>query len=407
MALTRKSSSKSPVILQLLPSLQSGGVERGTIEMAKAMKEHGFTPIVASSGGYMVKQLQQADILHITMPLNRKSPWDIYTNSRQIERIIKDHKVDIVHARSRAPAWSGYYAAKKTDCHFMTTFHGTYNFTGKWKKRYNSIMTKGECVIAISEFIARHIREDYTDVLPDRVVTIPRGVDLHTFDPTLIDEVRMMRLFHYTKIPSDLPLILFPARLTRWKGHSFLLEGLKNLPHRNFFCIIIGDDKDHSNYRQELEQTIRNYNIVGNVIIVDHSYDMPAAYFVSSLVACLSLDPEAFGRVAIEAMSSGIVVIACPLTGIKEACGDAAIYHERDDIAGIIGTLRRLRKDTKFYQEMSTKGVERAKSMNTAVDMEVFCVWFEEKVVKSSIPLESRQPTALGLLENCLPMDQS
>lgn len=318
MALTRKSSSKSPVILQLLPSLQSGGVERGTIEMAKAMKEHGFTPIVASSGGYMVKQLQQADILHITMPLNRKSPWDIYTNSRQIERIIKDHKVDIVHARSRAPAWSGYYAAKKTECHFMTTFHGTYNFTGKWKKRYNAIMTKGERVIAISEFIARHIRENYTDAPPERVVTIPRGVDLHTFDPALIDEVRMMRLFHYTQIPSDLPLILFPARLTRWKGHSFLLEGLKNVSHRNFFCIIIGDDKDHSTYRQELEQTIRDYNLVGNVIIVDHSYDMPAAYFVSSLVACLSLDAEAFGRVAIEAQAMGKPVIATNHGGFLE-----------------------------------------------------------------------------------------
>lgn len=318
MALNRKRSSKTPVILQLVPSLQSGGVERGTIEMAKAMKERGMVPIVASSGGYMVKQLQQADILHITLPLNRKSPWDIYTNSRQIERVIKDHKVDIVHARSRAPAWSGYYAAKKTECHFMTTFHGTYNFKGTWKKRYNSIMTKGERVIAISDFIERHIRENYSDVLPEQVITIPRGVDLHTFDPALIDEVRMMRLFHYTKIPSDLPLILFPARLTRWKGHSFLLEGLKNISHRNFFCIIIGDDKDHSNYRQELEQTIRDYKLVGNVIIVDHSYDMPAAYFVSSLVACLSLDPEAFGRVAIEAQAMGKPVIATNHGGFLE-----------------------------------------------------------------------------------------
>lgn len=318
MALKRNSSSKTPVVLQLLPSLQSGGVERGTVEMAKAMKENGFIPIVASSGGYMVRQLEQAGITHITLPLNRKSPWNIYQNIRQIERIVQEYKVDIIHARSRAPAWSGYHAAKKTGCHFVTTFHGTYNFTNKLKKRYNAIMTKGERVIAISEFIARHILENYTDVAPDRVVTIPRGVDLDIFVPELIDEKRMMRLFHYTKIPSDLPVILFPARLTRWKGHLFLLEGLKNLPHRNFFCIIIGDDKDHSTYRQELEQTIRSYNLVGNVIIVDHSYDMPAAYFISCLVACLSLEPEAFGRVAIEAQAMGKPVIATNHGGFLE-----------------------------------------------------------------------------------------
>lgn len=386
MALTRKSCSKSPVILQLLPSLQSGGVERGTIEMAKAMKEHGFIPIVASSGGYMVKQLQQADILHITMPLNRKTPWDIYTNSRQIERIIKDHKVDIVHARSRAPAWSAYYAAKKTECHFVTTFHGTYNFKGKWKKRYNAIMTKGERIIAISEFIARHIRENYTDVEPERVVTIPRGVDLQTFDPALIDETRMMRLFHYTQIPSDLPLILFPARLTRWKGHNFLLEGLKNLPHRNFFCIIIGDDKDHSTYRQELEQAIRDYNLVGHVIIVDHSYDMPAAFFVSCLVACLSLEPEAFGRVAIEAQAMGKPVIATNHGGFLET-----ILPEK---TGWLVPPNDVEQLTKTFEA----ALEQLKRANIRAEMAENCMAY----ARSQYPITKMTDATLAVYEELL-----
>ena len=143
-----------------------------------------------------------------------------------------------------------------------------------------------------------------------------------------------------------------------------------------------------------------------NLTYYPHTPNIKSVYEKTWVLLILS-EWETYGRVAIEAMSSGIVVIACPLTGIKEACGDAAIYHERDDTAGIIKTLRNLKKDTKYYQEMSTKCVERAKSMNTAQDMEVFCGWFEEKVVKSSIPLENHRVSALGLLENCLPMDQS
>jgi glycosyltransferase involved in cell wall biosynthesis len=178
------------------------------------------------------------------------------------------------------------------------------------------------------------------------------------------------------------------------KGGKHLIEIASRAPDIKFMGVLGGYDK---------QITDKSYE---NLTYYPHTPNIKAVYEKTWVLLILS-EWETYGRVAIEAMSSGIVVIACPLTGIKEACGDAAIYHERDDIAGIIGTLRRLHKDTKFYQEMSTKGVERAKSMNTAVDMEVFCVWFEEKVVKSSIPLESRQPTSLGLLENCLPMDQS
>ena len=334
------SDSKQATVLQVLPSLQSGGVERGTIEMARAIKAAGMIPIVASSGGALVRQLEQAGITHITLPLNRKTPWNIYSNIRHLERVIREHNVDIIHARSRAPAWSAYYAARNTNCHLVTTFHGTYNLEGHFKKHYNAIMTKGERVIAISEFIERHIREYYA-IDSERLVMIPRGVDLKTFDVNEMTESRLMRLFYYLKIPSELPVILMPARLTRWKGHTFLLEGLRKLPHRNFFCVIIGDDKHHSNYREELEEMIREYDLVGNVRIVNHTYDMAATYHVASLVACVSLEPEAFGRVAIEAQAMGKPVIATNHGGFLETvlAGHTGWLVPPNDVDALADTL--------------------------------------------------------------------
>ena len=178
------------------------------------------------------------------------------------------------------------------------------------------------------------------------------------------------------------------------KGGKHLVELAEKAPDFQFLGVLGGYDKQITN---------TNYD---NLTYYPHTPNIKSVYEKTWVLLILS-EWETYGRVAIEAMSSGIVVIATPLTGIKEACGDAAIYHERSDIPGIIGSLRRLKKDLKFYQEMSTKGVERAKSMNTAEDVQVFCGWFEEKVVKSTIPLENRIPASLGLLENCLPMDQS
>ena len=310
-------TAKKATLLQLLPALSSGGVERGAVEIAIAARDHGMRSLVASSGGEMVRHLEAAGIEHILLPLDAKTPWGIYRNIRRLRQIIREYKIDIVHARSRAPAWSGYFAALKTGCHFITTFHGTYGLKGKYKQKYNAIMTKGERVIAISDFIARHIGEHYS-VESERLVTIPRGVDLVSFNPENVTRQRWMRIVHHLKIPLELPLILMPGRLTRWKGHGFLLEALSRLPHRNFFCIMIGDDKDHAGYREELEQKIRDLGLVGSARIVPHTYDMPAVYFLSALVACVSTSPEAFGRVAIEAQAMGKPVIATNQGGFLE-----------------------------------------------------------------------------------------
>src|SRR5688572_4933273 len=211
---------KPPVILQVLPSLKSGGVERGTIEIARAIKHYGAIPLVASAGGPMTTQLAHADIKHITLPLDNRSLGSIWANARRIAHVIREHKVDIVHARSRAPAWSAWLASRRTGCHFITTFHGTYGLKGMFKKQYNSIMTRGERVIAISNFIAEHICKNYKNMHSSRLRVIPRGVDLKLFDPYANKTQRLIELAREWRLPDDLPIILFPARITRWKGQE-------------------------------------------------------------------------------------------------------------------------------------------------------------------------------------------
>ncbi|MDE3015822.1 MAG: glycosyltransferase, partial [Pseudomonadota bacterium] len=202
---------KPPVILQVLPSLHSGGVERGTIEVARAIVMAGGKAVVVSSGGPMASQLAACGATHVTLPLDKKSPLAIWLNAGRLARLIRQHQVDIVHARSRAPAWSAWRAARRTGCHFVTTFHGTYGLKGVGKRWYNSIMTRGERVIAISQFIAEHIRAHY-DIDPERLRVIHRGIDLRLFNPFGHSPQRMIELAKSWRLPDELPLILFPGR---------------------------------------------------------------------------------------------------------------------------------------------------------------------------------------------------
>ena len=186
---------------------------------------------------------------HITLPLASKNPFTIWRNAKRLEKIIRAQQVDIVHARSRAPAWSACIAAKRTGIPLVTTFHGVYGLQPKIKQKYNAVMTKGERVIAISYFVARHIAEHY-QVEPSRLRIIHRGVDLTLFDPNRIVPQRMVDLVTKWRIPDDLPIIIMPGRITRWKGQHVLIEALAKLPHRHFFCLLVGDDMGHLNYRR-------------------------------------------------------------------------------------------------------------------------------------------------------------
>lgn len=317
-------ADKQPVILQVLPELRAGGVERGTIEMAQAIQQAGWQALVASAGGQMVHQLNQIGAKHIELPLQTKNPFKMRANAAELARIIREHRVDIVHARSRAPAWSAYWAAKKTGAHFITTFHGTYGMENRWKMRYNSIMTRGERVIAISEFIAAHIREHY-EVDERNLRIIHRGVDVEKFSQDNVTGVRVAELAKSWRMPEeamDVPVILLPGRITRWKGHAVLLKALAKIKDLPFFCVLLGDDTGHPAFRRELEEMIVKYGLAGKARIAPNTSRMAEAYMLASVVVAPSTEPEAFGRIPVEAQAMGKPIIATGHGGFRETIVD-------------------------------------------------------------------------------------
>lgn len=301
---------RSPVVLQVLPALVTGGVERGTVDIAAALSEAGWTPLVASSGGPMLRELERAKARHFELPLASKNPLTIRDNIERLMKVIVENKVDIVHARSRAPAWSAMLAAQRTGTHFVTTFHGTYSLGWMGLKRaYNSVMTRGERVIAISDFIRRHIEEVY-HVDPARIRVVPRGVDLTRFDPTRVSAERIIQLAQKWRLVDGQRVIMLPGRLTRWKGQIVLIEALAMLGRRDVRCILVGSEQRRTGYVKELHALAARHGLQQVVHVVGECNDMPAAYMLSDLVVSASTDPEAFGRVIAEGQAMGRPVIA-------------------------------------------------------------------------------------------------
>lgn len=310
---------RAPCVLQVLPALVTGGVERGTVEIAQALTEAGYKAVVASAGGPMVRELTRCGAVHVELPVGSKNPLVMRANVKRLEQVIREHQVDIVHARSRAPAWSALAAANRTGAHFMTTFHGTYNLGGFGLKHfYNSVMTKGERVIAISEFIAEHMRRVY-GVAPEKIRVVHRGVDLTKFDPVRVSAERIIALAHRWRLPDGYPVIMLPGRLTRWKGQEVLIRALAELGRHDIRCLLVGSDQGRTAYRQELTDLIARLGLTDVVHIVDECNDMPAAYMLTDVVVSASTDPEAFGRVVAEAQAMGRPVIASDHGGPRES----------------------------------------------------------------------------------------
>lgn len=305
-----------PAILQVLPALVTGGVERGTVETTAALVRAGFRAIVASAGGPMVSEIEAVGGTHIALPLASKNPVTILANVGRLSRLIWAHKIDIVHVRSRAPAWSAWLAAKKTGASFVTTFHNAYSAKSAIKRLYNSAMAKGERMIAISEFVADYARETY-GVPKELLTVIPRGVDIEAFDPSKIDASRPDTLRKEWSLPERTPLILLPGRLTRWKGQLVLLKALAQIKDVPFFCVIVGGGKD-TPYGKEVLQALRADNLENRIAIFDTCRDMPAAYSLTDIVVVPSTRPEGFGRVVIEAQAMRKIVIATNHGGAKE-----------------------------------------------------------------------------------------
>lgn len=304
------STGRMPVVLQVLPSLGGGGVERGTVEMTAALTEAGWTALVVSSGGPMVRDIERAGGKHIQLPVHSKNPFVMRKNIGRLAKVISEHGVDLIHARSRAPAWSALAAARRTRTPFVTTVHGPYGFGLPFKRLYNSVMTRGDRVIAISEFIRGYILDNYRKVDPDHIRIIHRGVNINVFDPVKTTAARVIHLANEWRIPDGVPVVMLPGRLTRWKGHRVLFEALARLKDRPLRCLIVGDDQGRSGYRRDLDALINKLGLQGVVHIVGECRDMAAAYKLSDVVVSASTEPEAFGRIVAEAQAIGKPVIA-------------------------------------------------------------------------------------------------
>lgn len=331
-----------PVVLQVVPRLVTGGAERGAVDIAVAVAAAGGTSLVVSEGGPMEYELKRGGVTHIRLPLDTKNPLALYRNVTRLAAVIRDYDVDIVHARSRAPAWSAAAAAKRCGCHFVTTFHGTYNFSNRLKRAYNAIMTKGELVIANSNFIAAHIRENYK-VDPARLRVIRRGIDLERFEPQRVSAERVIQLSNRWRLPDDRPVILLPGRLTRWKGQALLIEALTKLGDLEFLCVLAGADQGRSGYRAELERQVQRHGLASRVFLPGHCEDMAAAYMLADVVVSASTDPEAFGRVVSEAQAMGCPIVASDHGGAREQVIEerTAFLFKPGDPEALAGALRR------------------------------------------------------------------
>jgi len=299
---------RPPAVLQIVPRLVSGGAERGTVELAGALVAAGWTSYVASGGGPLERDIVRSGATHLTLALASKNPLRIRRNATTLARLIRRLGIDIVHARSRAPAWSAWSAARATRRHFVTTFHNAYGTRGALKRWYNSVMARGERVIAISQFVADHATQVY-GIGPDRLRTIPRGVDLDLFDPSRIGAERVVRLARQWRLPDGAPIVMLPARLTRWKGGLDFIAAIAALSRRDICCVLVGPEQ-HRGFRRELEASIERNGLTGLFRIVEECRDMPAAYMLADVVVSASSDPEGFGRVIVEAQAMGRPVVA-------------------------------------------------------------------------------------------------
>ena len=297
------SEGRAPAVLQILPSLVSGGAERGAVDLAGALAAAGWASYVASAGGPLEHEVARSGATHLTLPLASKNPLAIRRNGALLARLIRRLGIDIVHARSRAPAWSAWSAAGATGRHFVTTFHNAYDASAALKRWYNSVMARGERVIAISDFVAEHAASVY-GVGPDRLRTIPRGVDLDLFDPQRVGAERIVSLARQWRLPDGAPVVMLPGRLTRWKGGLDFIEAVAVLGRRDICCVLVGPEQRRG-FRRELEAAIEKHGVGGLFRIAEDCRDMPAAYMLADVVVSASSDPEGFGRVIVEAQAMG------------------------------------------------------------------------------------------------------
>jgi glycosyltransferase involved in cell wall biosynthesis len=315
-------------ILQVIPKLGYGGAETGCYDIAHYLYENDCKSYIITSGGKLIKFVNKKKVKLIRLPVQSKNPIIMLLNALIISLIILFFNINVVHARSRAPAWSCLLATKITRRKFVTTFHGTYNFKNKLKKFYNSVMVRSNLIIAGSNFIFSHIKEKYSDYLSSdkKLLVIFRGINTDYFDSSTTLETDEDNLFKSWQIQVGKKIILFPGRLTTWKGQEMFLEALNkvniHLGHEAFTAVILGSDQGRDLYKKKLIRLVEQYRLTNQVIFIENCNHMPLAYKISDFVVSASIEPEAFGRISVEAQSMQKPILASNIGGSKETIID-------------------------------------------------------------------------------------
>ncbi len=352
-------------VLQVIPRLGYGGAETGCYDLAHYLHEQDCKSYIVTSGGELIKYIDKKKVKLIKLPVQSKNPLIILINSLALTLLILFLNISIVHARSRAPAWSCYIATKITRRKFVTTFHGTYNFKNSIKKFYNSIMVKSDVLIAGSNFIFSHISENYQKFLNSKkkFLVIFRGINTEYFDSDTIKKKDIDKLKATWKIEDNKKIILLPGRLTAWKGQEMFIEGInlfkQSNPELDFVAVILGDDQGRTVFRKKLERLVEQFNLTQNIKFVDNCNVMPVAYYISDVIVSSSIEPEAFGRVSVEAQAMKKPIIASNIGGSKETVIDnkTGLLFESGNPKSLCGKLNEIIKlDTLTLDLMGREG---------------------------------------------------
>ena len=366
-------------VLQVIPKLGYGGAETGCYDIAHFLPENECGSFVATSGGELLKFVKRDKVKIFRLPVHSKNPLLIIFNTLALTLYIIFFKINIVHARSRAPAWSCYFASLLTRRVFVTTFHGTYNFKSNLKKFYNSIMLRAKLTIAGSNFIFEHINENYSEYLKKekKLRVIFRGINVDYYNSKNISALKQEKLKQEWQLSSNKFTILLPGRLTYWKGQEKFIEALNILVEdyniTNFQAIILGSDQGRTVYSKKLNNLVQRYSLNKKIKFIPHCKEMPLAYSLADVVISASIEPEAFGRVSVEAQSMGKPIIASNIGGSKETIinkktGFLYKYDDPRELAKIINTVIQLSsEDLKFI------GNEGRKNVTKKFDVETMC----------------------------------
>ena len=366
-------------VLQVIPKLGYGGAETGCYDLAHYLAEKDCGSFIATSSGELLKYVKKEKVKIFKIPVYSKNPILIFINAIFLSILILFNKINIVHARSRAPAWSCYLACLLTNKIFVTTFHGTYNFKSRLKKFYNSVMLRSKLTIAGSNFIFNHINENYNEYLNKnkKLRVIFRGINIDYFNPKNISILKQEKLKKEWELSSEKFTILMPGRLTYWKGQEKFIEALNILiedyNNTNFQAVLLGSDQGRKVYKKKLTSLIERYSLTKKVKFISHCKEMPLAYSISDVIVSASIEPEAFGRVAVEAQSMCKPIIASNIGGSKETVlnkktGFLYKFDDPRELAKNLNTVIQLSQE-----ELKLIGNEGRKNITKKFDVEVMC----------------------------------